>query len=315
MTAHHLAKRAALRVVRSPMINRALRALAHVRGHRLVLIYHRIGHPAPPRAEVVPSVPVEVFRAQLQALGEFVDLVTLDEILGNGCRPPENGDRRPAVAVTFDDDLPSHVGYALPVLRELNVRAGFFLSGRALHGLGAYWFQQLEALLIAHGAARTAALLGLPGAAPTDLGLACERDIQARRRLTQCAADVPPPDILDADDVAALARAGMTVGFHTVSHAILPDLDEDALDDAVMLGRDRLAAAAGTTVSYFAYPHGKVDGRCAAAVRRAGFVAAFTGRAGPLRRRDDPYRLARWEPGPLGTDDLLAELAIRLHLT
>ena len=52
-----------------------------------------------------------------------------------------------------------------PMLRELGVPAAFFLSGRALHGLGAYWFQHLEALLVAHGEPRAAALLGLPGLA------------------------------------------------------------------------------------------------------------------------------------------------------
>ena len=29
--------------------------------------------------------------------------------------------------------------------------------------------------------------------------------------------------------------------------------------------------------------------------------------------RDDRYRLGRWEPGPLGVDDLLVKLALRLH--
>ena len=64
---------------------------------------------------------------------------------------------------------------------------------------------------------------------------------------------------------------------------------------------------------YFAYPHGKADARSAAAVRAAGFDAAFTGRAQPLRRDDDRYRLGRWEPGALGVDDLLVNLAVRLH--
>ena len=56
------------------------------------------------------------------------------------------------MAVTFDDDLRSHVDYALPTLRQLGVPAAFFLSGRALHGQNVYWFQQLETLLKAHDA-------------------------------------------------------------------------------------------------------------------------------------------------------------------
>ena len=104
--------------------------------------------------------------------------------------------------------------------------------------------------------------------------------------------DLPPPGILQPDAIAALGAAGMTIGFHTVEHDTLPDLDDPALEHAVSAGREDLATAAGAAVRYFAYPHGKADTRSAAAVRRAGFNAAFTGRAaaGPARRRSVPLR-------------------------
>jgi peptidoglycan/xylan/chitin deacetylase (PgdA/CDA1 family) len=292
-----------------------MRALAHFRGHRLVLVYHRLGPSGPPDCEIVPSVPVDVFRAQLQTLGEVVDLVTLDEILAQGepTRKAAGVGRRPALALTFDDDLPSHAEYALPVLRELGVRATFFLSGRALHGLGAYWFQRLEALLTAYGEQHTAALLGMASLRPADLVVACERSADLRRRVSDLAAALPPSEILEREAIAALAANGMTVGFHTVTHDILPALDESALDHVVSRGREDLAAAAGAPVRYFAYPHGKADTRSSAAVRRAGFDAAFTGIARPVRYRDDRHRLGRWEPGPLGADELLINMAVRLH--
>jgi peptidoglycan/xylan/chitin deacetylase (PgdA/CDA1 family) len=296
------------------MINRAVRALACARGHRLILVYHRVGQPTRPQSEVIPSIPRDVFRAQLEALREIADLVSLDEILAeDGRRSAATGGRRPAVAVTFDDDLPSHVAHALPVLCETRVPAAFFLSGRALYGLGPYWFQQLEALLVVHGNARTAALLGVTSVEPERLAFACEREGNLRRRVRELATDVPHPGVLERDDVTALAAAGMTVGFHTVDHGILPGMDSEALQDAVNRGRDRLAAAAGTAVRYFAYPHGKADARSAAAVRHAGFDAAFTGRPEPFRQHDDRHRLGRWEPGPLAVDDLVVELAVRLH--
>jgi hypothetical protein len=105
----------------------------------------------------------------------------------------------------------------------------------------------------------------------------------------------------------------MTVGFHTVGHDTLPDLDDPTLEDAVSRGCEDLAATAGAAVRYFAYPHGKADTRSAVAVRRAGFNAAFTGLAQPVRYGDDVHRLGRWEPGPLGVDDLLVNVAVRLH--
>ena len=307
-----LARRVAGPLLRLSAVNRAARAFARLRGHRLVLVYHRLGAPVAVGCEIVPSVPVDTFRAQLQALGEVVDLVTIDEVLAPDSRRTA-GRRRPAVAVTFDDDLPSHVEHALPVLREFGVPAAFFLSGRALHGLGAYWFQHLEALLINYGERRTSALLSVPELSARQLVLACEGREDLRSRVLELASELPVADILQPNAIAALAAAGMTVGFHTVGHDRLPYLDDSALESAISRGRDDLAAAVGSAMRYFAYPHGKADARSAAAVRRGGFDAAFTGHARPVRSADDVYRLGRWEPGPLGVEHLLVKLTMRLH--
>jgi len=293
-------------------VNRAVRAVAAARGHALVLVYHRLGPPRPAGTQVVPSVPVDHFRAQLHALGELVDFVPLDAVV-NGTGHHDSG-RRPAVAVTFDDDLPSHVDQALPLLRESSVPATFFLSGRALQGRGPYWFQHLEILLDAHGASRTAALLQLPDSGTDALAIACERDAEMRRRVTTLASDLPSPPLLQPAAMAALAAGGATIGFHTLDHEALPDLDDAGLDDALGRGRDDLATAVAAPLRFFAYPHGKADARTATAVRRAGFDAAFTGRRQPVRRGDDRHQLGRWEPGPLAVDDLLVELAVRLHV-
>ena len=307
-----LTRRVGTRLLRWSTVNRAVRALARARGRRLVLVYHRLGPPAPAGCEIVPSVPVEVFRAQLQALGEIVDLVPIDEVLGSSKR--QGATRyRPAIAITFDDDLPSHVDHALSVLCGFGVPATFFLSGRALHGLGAYWFQHLEALLVAYGEQRTGALLRVSEVTRSRLILACERDAELRRRVIEVAAGLSTSPVLQPAAIAALATAGMEVGFHTVAHGILPDLDDAALEDAVSRGRAELAAAAGVPVRYFAYPHGKADARSAAAVRRGGFEAAFTGQPRPVRNGDNRYHVGRWEPGPLAVDDLLVNIAVRLH--
>jgi peptidoglycan/xylan/chitin deacetylase (PgdA/CDA1 family) len=309
-----VARRIVTSFLRAPRVNRAVRALARIRGHRLVLVYHRVGAAVRPGCEVIPSVPVDVFRLQLQTLGEVVDFVTLDELIQDEpLRPTVGHGRRPAVALTFDDDLPTHVEQALPVLRELDVPAAFFLSGRALHELGAYWFQHLEALLIAFGERRAAAHLGVTDEGVEGLVRTCEGDAQLRRRVIERSRDLTTPRILDREAIAALASAGMTIGFHTVDHDVLPELADPALEHAVSHGREHLAAAAGSPVRYFAYPHGKADTRSAAAVCRAGLEAAFTGLPRPVRRGDDPYRLGRWEPGPLGVDELLVKLAVRLH--
>lgn len=308
------ATRAGRASLRSATVNRVIRTLARLRGNGLVLVYHRVGPGAPPGCEVIPTVPQDVFRAQLQALGDAVELVTLDALLvPNGARTRRHEARRPRVAITLDDDLTSHVDVTLPILCELGAPATFFLSGRSLHDLGGYWFQHLETLLVAHGEARAAAILRLPSVRSAELALACEASADLRQRAVDAAADLPAPEVLDRRAIATLAAAGMTIGFHTVRHDILPTLSDTAIQEALSDGRDDLAKAAGVAISYFAYPHGKTDARSEAAVQAAGFEAAFTGRASPLRHDTERYRLGRWEPGALEVDDFLVNLAVRLH--
>lgn len=309
-----LPRRAATLLIASTPVNYVVRGAARLRGRALVLIYHRVGPPLPAGCEVVPSVAIDVFTSHLHALRELVDVVPLEVIVraGTEALPPSSG-LRPAVALTFDDDLPSHVRYALPILRELGIPATFFVSGRALHGLGPYWFQWLEALLVARGPQQTAAFLKVPDASPHALLRAAAVSSELRRRVCETAAALPTPELLDREGIAALGAAGMTVGFHTVDHDMLPALDEPGLQDAVSRGRGDLAALTGQPVQFFAYPFGKSDHRCAAAVRQAGFLAAFTGRPAPWQRAVDRYDVGRWEPGAIRVEDLVAKLVVRLH--
>jgi peptidoglycan/xylan/chitin deacetylase (PgdA/CDA1 family) len=291
----------------SPLQVAALRA-AGWRGHALVLLYHRIRADGDlPRDEVTPSVERRVLRAQLQALAEMGDIVELARVLD----PPLDR-RRPRFAITFDDDYPQHVAHALPVLREVGIRAAFFLSGRALHGLGPYWWEILEALVAAHGAAAAGRALGIVGDSAQALALVCETDARVCRRLVDMGRDAKL-SALHIEGIRALAEAGMTLGFHTLEHPLLPTLDDERLAAALTQGRTELAALIGKPITLLAYPHGKADRRVAQAARIAGYRAAWTGSPRLVRTGDDPFLLGRWEPGPLDGDAFVAAVAVRLH--
>jgi peptidoglycan/xylan/chitin deacetylase (PgdA/CDA1 family) len=246
-------------------------------------------------------------RAQLEALAELGDVVDLPRLLD----PPASR-RRPRFAVTFDDDYPHHTAHALPVLRDVGAPGTFFLSGRALHGLGPYWWERLEALVAADGVERAGRALGIPGDSPQALAAACERNPAARSRLAALAPEVVERP-LGVDGIGALVVAGMTVGFHTLEHPLLPDLDSERLAAALTTGRGELAAATGRPMTLLAYPHGKADQRVAQAVRAAGYAAAWTGWPQPALAGDDPFLLGRWEPGPLELDPFVASVAVRLN--
>jgi peptidoglycan/xylan/chitin deacetylase (PgdA/CDA1 family) len=270
-------------------------------GACLVLVYHRIASRESARYEVIPTIPRKLFREQLNALGELGHIVPLHSLTDD----PDDG-RGLRLALTFDDDYATHVLHVLPLLRELGLHGTFFLSGRALHGLGGYWFQRLEALLAEQGLEATASMLDLPGVIEPQLPLRCEGD---PRRLTLIDRYAPPGDApLDARGISELAKATTTVGFHTLHHPVLPLLDDDELRDALTAGRDRLATFIDRPVNWLAYPHGKTDQRTIAITRELGYTAAWTTQRRTVQPNDDPYQLGRWEPQPISTDELLIRL-------
>jgi peptidoglycan/xylan/chitin deacetylase (PgdA/CDA1 family) len=301
-----LLRRLATGALRARAVNRAAQRIAAARGRSLVLVYHRILPDGSRPSSLVPGIPEALFRRQVQALGELGEIVPLAELLGTS-RPH----RRSRFALTFDDDYQAHADRVLPVLGALRVHGTFFLSGRSLHGLGPYWFEVLEWLIDTRGLHDVAGHLAISARSPIELAMACERDPQ-RQDLLERAAEQPPVH-LRPDQIQALATATMTVGFHTLHHRVLPALPDAGLARALTEGRHELATVTGRPLRLFAYPHGKADRRVAAQVQAAEYAAAWTGLPNAMRSGDDRFLLGRWEPGPLGIDEFLAKVAVRLH--
>ena len=288
------------RVVASPT-----RRLAAARRVGQVLVYHRVRPRPATWYEVVPCVTTSCFEQHLDVLAETADVVSLADLVD--ARPSG----RPRVALTFDDDEPSHETDVLPALLRRGMPATFFLSGRSLHGLGPYWWQLLEQAVRQRGVAAVGDDLGVSGAASAgDLALACERD--ARTRVRAMRLDTDHNGTLSADGIVELARAGLDVSFHTLEHRVLTGLPDAEVAHDVSAGAEALAELTGSRPRWFAYPHGKADPRVAASVRAAGFDAAWTGQPIAHRPSQDRYLLGRWEPGPLSAGTFERQLSVRL---
>jgi peptidoglycan/xylan/chitin deacetylase (PgdA/CDA1 family) len=296
--------------MRGAWARRAALRLSRTRGRALVLVYHRVTPGGPAPHEVVRSLPSALFARQLrtlQQIGEVVPLPQLPAALARG-----NG---PRFAITFDDDHPGHRLHALAVLDTAGVHATFFLSGRAIHGIGPYWWSLVEESVRERGMEATRRVLGLTGAAtPADLAVALEGSTQIDQlpRLLSLGESQQPLPTMPIEDIAALTRAGMTVGFHTLRHPVLTALSADALESALTEGREALAAASGAAVDLLAYPHGLANADVAAAAERAGFHAAYAAGGRPITARSDRFLLGRWEPGFLEGEEFVAALALRL---
>jgi peptidoglycan/xylan/chitin deacetylase (PgdA/CDA1 family) len=105
----------------------------------------------------------------------------------------------------------------------------------------------------------------------------------------------PPEYCLTREQIRQLSDAGFEIGFHTRDHRPLTELADDDLARALHDGRDPLEAAAGCTVSTIAYPHGRANGRVAAAARNAGYTDGFGGPDRSITERVDRLLLGRTE--------------------
>lgn len=286
----------------------------------LALVYHGVSSTSTSADRLLlPPEELETFRRQIQAVARRYHVVPAGQL-----RDAVAGRRRGAripLAVTFDDDLRSHLDEVVPVLSDAGIPATFFLTGAGLDAPVRFWWETFDAAL-AQGVRvdRVVERYGLdPGAVTRGslhaIGIGIEAMAEERRRALTAELDEmvgPPPDTagLRADDVRRLVGSGCEIGFHTREHPTLPNLDDDALARALRDGRDRLAAAAGSPLTTIAYPHGAWDERVARAARAAGWKAGYTLDGDPVRGTDDPLATSRIDPFGEPAPGLLRRLAL-----
>ena len=287
----------------------------------LAIVYHRVGGDGgDPDLEILPAVSSGVFERQLRHLRRHYRVVPAEELL-EATRRRRRGRRFP-VAITFDDDLESHVREAVPALRRAGLTATFFLGGAALHEPHSFWWEDLQRAIDG----RLVTPADIPQVPEAEVRAALERSPRAILDLagvivrleppkkTEVAAELraaagsPAADSgLRAPDVRTIVDAGCTVGFHTLRHDALTSLSDPELEEALSEGRESLAAAAGRDPKLIAYPHGKADGRVADAARKASFALGFTTARGPVAADTDPFLIPRTV-----ADQSVGDLALRL---
>ena len=285
----------------------ALRARWSTRRRALVLVYHQIDDdPGDPRTDLVPALSVEQLADQLRHLRRRYRLVKASEL------PAATGRRRIGqrlpVALTFDDDLLSHLETAAPTLRAASAPATFFLCGASLDSPFSFWWEDLQDLV--DGGRLVPAAIPL---VPAEVVAAVETDGDGLRRLAFAIENLSPDERAsvaealrrargEASSKVGLARSEVSalgrefeIGFHTRAHDLLPPLADPALADALEDKRGSLAAAAGRALELIAYPHGKADHRVADAARAAGYRLGFAGRSGEPPGEGDPLLIRRYE--------------------
>ncbi len=276
-----------------------------------VLIFHRV------HATVDPIFPREpdarFFDQQIGWIKRWFQVLPLAEAvegLRGGTLPA-----RPAV-ITFDDGYADNHDVALPILQAHGVSASFFIATGFLDG-GRMWNDTLiEAVRRC-----PAPQLDLNA---LDLGTHTLGDMAQRRAAiallitqvkhlepslrqkqvdaiaAQAGVSLPDDLMLTSMQVREMARAGMTIGAHTLHHPILARLPDDEAYMEMLDSKRRLEQIIDAPVRFFAYPNGKpgqdYNATHAKLAREAGFSAALSTAWGAATPGCDLYQIPRFTP-------------------
>jgi peptidoglycan/xylan/chitin deacetylase (PgdA/CDA1 family) len=216
----------------------------------VVLCYHSV-HPWSPMRSATPVI----FERQLEWLQEHCRVVSFRSILQVRS---DDSDRRPLVALTFDDGYEDNHRYALPILQRVGLAATVFVTTGLVERNG----QVVERFARSWGVS-----------ADHVRGLSW-RQIEEMR------------------------AAGLEVGAHTRTHPVLSRLDDSEVRAEVEGSKAILEDHLGEPVVTFAYPYGKprehVSDRNREVVAQLGIESAAAILYRGVRPNEDPLVIPRF---------------------
>jgi peptidoglycan/xylan/chitin deacetylase (PgdA/CDA1 family) len=262
----------------------------------LILGYHRVVESTTAVGEQpFPGMTVsqQTLRAHLEWVGRRFRFVSLDQLgaLLERQAPCEN-----LAAVTFDDGYRDVHDYGLPLLQRMGVPAAVFvvssLIGTKRPLLHDQLYQVVSEVFSANRAMPAPFAAALNGynlrnrreaiAKTNTVRALLERIPVANLRRTveelNRERSWPLPNDLEPVDweaLRAMQRAGVIIGSHTHTHAVLTREDDATVLEELKRSRSVLEAGLDVPVHHFAYPDGRFNPSVLRAVAAAGYRYAY----------------------------------------
>lgn len=298
-------------------VGSAIRHLAHASGisRRLaererrvrVFMLHDVGG---------PQYPASVFQRQMEYVSKNCHPISIDSALAVARNERTRFDR-PPVAFTFDDGLRSFATVAQPIMHWLGIPSTVFVCAGLVEG--GDWIWNVEARERLRWLEETEGRLHLPEldapsgepesivlwmkSLPMEARERAEALLRSRTRdFRREEASHLGHDPMSWEEMRALPADEVIVGSHTMTHPILPTLDEADQRWELAESRRVLEEKLDRPVLHFAYPNGAGDEVTLAIVKEI-YVSSWGVERGFITPGDDPYRLRRF-PMPHSVEGL-----------
>jgi peptidoglycan/xylan/chitin deacetylase (PgdA/CDA1 family) len=209
----------------------------------------------------IPSEALGNFKANMHFLKRSTNVVSIDDFFAG-----KLSSRIINVVITFDDGYRSWVSYAVPVLRELELPATFFVSSGFV-------------------------------------GLSKEDEVEFMRSKLAIEVGDQRAMGLNFEDVRRIVEEGFTIGGHTLNHCNLAELrDSTQLWHEIIEDKKRLESITGRKIEYFAYPSGAYQNPVidvCEVLKESGYRGSVTTVSGFNSVGTNPYLLHRELTGAL----------------
>jgi peptidoglycan/xylan/chitin deacetylase (PgdA/CDA1 family) len=208
----------------------------------------------------------EAFGRQLRFLRNYGDFISLDDAVAALESPSGVGGRY--FCLTFDDGYRNWFTNAVPVLKELDVPAAFFVCTKYIGlDLDEDW---------------------------EDIAPFYERSWSKYGRCFE---------FLDWDQCRQMATAGFTIGSHTHTHARLTTLKPAEVEQELSISKDAIEARLGCACRHFCCPWGRPARDFDPALhpmiaRKLGYVSFLTTDEGPNFPGASPFAIRRNDVAP-----------------
>ena len=129
-------------------------------------------------------------------------------------------------------------------------------------------------------------------------GLTLDARLRLVESLVEASGAAQTPEfarLMTFEELAELASDGHEIGSHSMTHCMMPECDDRALEYEVTKSRQELRARLGQAIDSFCYPNGNSDVRSADAVAQAGYLRAVTTDWGNNGQGANKFRLRRYD--------------------